>query len=331
MIFGSHATQAHAASTQVKIATFNAKLMPWPLKDSLSYAHLGRPAVDYDTRLSTMAGVASPDFDWSGEHPFDGGFDIIGYQEVWRVPFFDQHFSSLRKRLVAHGFKRGNIVRGSGPQSEEGYNHGLIIASRYTVLETAELHFGNGTGWDLLAQKGVLFARIDVNGTEIAVFNTHLQSAAGNAADNSGIRADHLSKLRAFIKQHANRSGAVVVMGDFNIRRVRPPKCKSAKNRKREYCQWFSNRAEYGDWSGFFDNGPSDTKRLDYILTGHPSRAKVIKGNYSKRICIVPGPPIRAVKCDKKNRHGAVTDHPLVFGEYKIFSGTAPPAVQAKP
>lgn len=102
---------------------------------------------------------------------------------------------------------------------------GLAIASRYPIVSSTSDPFSRRVcaGFDCLANKGVLFARIQVPGVPVPVdvFNTHM-----NAQGASGVAAErHLAshnaqamELTRFLNGIWDRRNPVIFGGDFNMR-----------------------------------------------------------------------------------------------------------------
>jgi len=133
----------HADIKNIKVATFNVKLMPAFYDGWSSYQGEGLPRVDYVQRINVMTNIAKSTFRWEtkvyaeadvvteadieAEAETRFGFDVIAYQEVWRniIPYH-VHFANIRDRLISIGFERENIVRGI-TSIERGWHHGLVI------------------------------------------------------------------------------------------------------------------------------------------------------------------------------------------------------------
>lgn len=112
--------------------------------------------------------------------------------------------SSLRDDNRLH--LRSATVRGTG----------LGIGSR-SALQGPRLRTfsGRSTGWDRLARKGALHARLNLDGVEVDVLTSHLQ--AGYTAAAVEVRALQLLQVRALIDELASPERPFIVCGDFNI------------------------------------------------------------------------------------------------------------------
>lgn len=99
---------------------------------------------------------------------------------------------------------------------------GLVIVSRFPIREAAWCPYGLALRRDRLANKGILYAKVQVSGKQVIhLFNTHLQSSNEGTvkppASDSDMRIEQLKKLKLFVKEKAREKGCVVVAGDFNI------------------------------------------------------------------------------------------------------------------
>ena len=92
-------------------------------------------------------------------------------------------------------------------------NSGLLILSRYPIVQTATIEYPECRGSDCFANKGALWARIDVNGQFISVFTTHTN--AGQSAKIKAARALQIDRFLAFIQNSAG-SDPVLILTDLN-------------------------------------------------------------------------------------------------------------------
>ncbi len=96
---------------------------------------------------------------------------------------------------------------------------GLVILSGYPIIGCSAFSFSESSGTDMLANKGVIYARIQIGQSEedyIHVFNTHLQSH-----DYSETRLKNLEELLDFIEMviepEEKNYHPILIMGDFNV------------------------------------------------------------------------------------------------------------------
>lgn len=94
---------------------------------------------------------------------------------------------------------------------------GLGIAARYPLASPTIMTFkSERVGWDRLARKGILYARVEIDEERsIDVANVHLQAGYDPAAQK--VRFVQLAHLRDVIRELGSNDRPFVVCGDFNI------------------------------------------------------------------------------------------------------------------
>jgi endonuclease/exonuclease/phosphatase family metal-dependent hydrolase len=93
---------------------------------------------------------------------------------------------------------------------------GLGIRSRGAVVEKRQHRFRDCSGWDRLARKGLLHARIALTDSfELDVITAHLQ--AGDDRSAVAVRKHQTRELHEFVAGVVSPSRACIVAGDFNI------------------------------------------------------------------------------------------------------------------
>ena len=125
-------------------------------------------------------------------------FDVVAVQELWRT--------AGRPRALDNS---GLIV----PKASEG-NSGLGLSSRFPVLSVEHKSYGLGAPFpeSLWTDKGMQHVALDVDGTRVDFFNTHVQ--AYRTGKSVTRRAAHLGALLAAAVQCP---GPVVAAGDWNV------------------------------------------------------------------------------------------------------------------
>jgi endonuclease/exonuclease/phosphatase family metal-dependent hydrolase len=147
-------------------------------------------------------------------------YDIIALQEVWNP----------RYKSLEHYARQNNlhIVGSSSPSSLRFltlriFGGGLMIMSKYPMVDTQEIIFDKGSHSDSFVTKGVLYAKLKVESSFVHVFNTHLQASYGYEFDFTGnpysnIRKKQLKKLAEFVQRvTANDNYPILLAGDFNV------------------------------------------------------------------------------------------------------------------
>lgn len=134
-------------------------------------------------------------------------YDIVTVQEAFT--------KSARDALASTPFpyqKYGNF----GVLPGQRLGDGLVVLSKFPIVSTAFTTY-EGCYWtDCLARKGALLVRLDVQGVEVDVYTTHLQSMLDDP-DGRATRAKQVGELGAFIRRTA-RGNPALVLGDFNAR-----------------------------------------------------------------------------------------------------------------
>ena len=138
------------------------------------------------------------------------GADVFCVQELLSqdaLAFFDGlgHPAGWRDDNRVH--LRSATMRGSG----------LGIGSRHKLLEKALTAFrAPSVGWDRLARKGALHARIALAGDVVLdVINVHTQSGEGAASVR--VRAHQLEAIAGMVRALGSPQRPFVVCGDFNV------------------------------------------------------------------------------------------------------------------
>lgn len=139
------------------------------------------------------------------------GHDILLLQEAYN--------DSARKKLLA-GLARDYPYQTRVLGRDFGFRQdgGVVIVSRWPIEHEFQLPYGElCTGGDCLADKGVLYARVNKAGRRVHVFATHLQSGSANRA----LRENQLRRLRALIDAMQLPIGEpVLIGGDLNVDRL---------------------------------------------------------------------------------------------------------------
>ena len=140
------------------------------------------------------------------------GFDVIVFSEA-----FD---NSVRNQILAdlHGEYpyRTKILGSDGGIEQDG---GVIIVSRWPITAEAQRLFGNictGDFSDCLADKGVLYARIEKHGRIYHIFASHTQ--AGDSSERRQSRMQQFGIIKEFIDSRgAPDTEPVFIAGDLNV------------------------------------------------------------------------------------------------------------------
>lgn len=137
-----------------------------------------------------------------------GEFDIVAVQEAWDKSTEDliseSNFPYVVRGPHAHKFPKDS---------------GLVLLTRYPVLETEFMQFNKCAGFDCFTKKGVLRTRLSLpNGSSLDVYNTHMNAAISLAGQNIGYKI-RKSQIQQFTKFLSARSAGVdyLILGDTNV------------------------------------------------------------------------------------------------------------------
>jgi endonuclease/exonuclease/phosphatase family metal-dependent hydrolase len=126
------------------------------------------------------------------------------FDRVCSGPTAERAFAFVRDHNRLH--LRSATVRGTG----------LGIRSLGALRHSRYHHFRASSGWDRLARKGLLHARVALNDAiELDVVTVHLQAGDDRTADV--VRQNQLTEVRRFVAEVSSPERACIVCGDFNI------------------------------------------------------------------------------------------------------------------
>jgi endonuclease/exonuclease/phosphatase family metal-dependent hydrolase len=188
--------------------------------------------------------------------------DVVMLQEVWdSAPFaaFTGNLSSTLPYIAA-------VTPATLPPNRS-LTSGLWFGSRYPILSQDFRIYLNAGPSEELASKGVYGALLNVSGTLVLAFNTHLYSP--ETTTTGSVRALQLQEARQFIDSMLNQSqfyGAVSHIlwgGDFN----------TAESSSAEYQTLLSTANAFDLFREAYPSDPGNTysswnpaQRIDYIF-----------------------------------------------------------------
>lgn len=201
--------------------TYNIEGLPWP-------ARTGR-----GDKLQQI-GETLRQLRESGDAP-----DVVLFQEMFSKSAVRSVVAADYPALVAGPARKqrsvytaetalpGRAKAGKGELGLRLMHSGLAIASRYPMAASASNPFSRKTcaGFDCLANKGVLFARITLPGVPgpIDVFNTHMNSQGASGVSAERHLASHNAQaveLTRFLASTWDRRNPAIFGGDFNMRQA---------------------------------------------------------------------------------------------------------------
>lgn len=213
-------TPGEIHSAELSVLTYNVKGLPWPLAKGRAEA------------LRAIGGELAA-MRREGRQP-----DVVLIQEGFRGEVADLVKAS-GYRYWARGPSRFERAEGAPPEagrlyrtvqhvrSGEGWGKltggGLHVLSDAPIVDVASTPYRYCTGFDCLANKGAMLARLAPPGlpTEIEVVNTHLNSKrAAKVPLARSLQAHNLQteELLSFIAGRRTAGAPLLVGGDFNVK-----------------------------------------------------------------------------------------------------------------
>lgn len=155
--------------------------------------------------------------------------DVVVLQEVFDSKSYDFLLGNFSKKFPFHTPVIGKTK--SGWDSTQGAwsslkpeNGGVIIISKWPIVEKIQHIYNESCGSDSLSLKGFAYAKIDFNGTYYHIIGTHLQSEDEYCKiigfDSKGVKTRklQLEEINNFIKnKNIPKNEFVIIAGDMNI------------------------------------------------------------------------------------------------------------------
>lgn len=190
-------------SHELRILSYNIFMRPYLIKNN---------ANDHkETRLRLIA-----------EKMVD--FDIICFQESFDI------FTHRRQKLLSKAHENGFRFFATSPSPSflmsALIDCGLVILSKFPIVQSEFKVFSQGVHSDSLAKKGILFVRIIVNGHYVNLFTTHTQASYVSINPNDAKpsclkRVKQLFELKKFVDEMLGKVAGPqdlnLLMGDFNV------------------------------------------------------------------------------------------------------------------
>lgn len=101
--------------------------------------------------------------------------------------------------------------------NEVGLSSGLVVASKYKIIDIQYRPFSMAAREDALANKGLLGMTVDLgNDKHVRIYNTHLQ--AGDRKVQSTARFQQMEQVKQWVEEDARKGNyaGVFLSGDFN-------------------------------------------------------------------------------------------------------------------
>lgn len=207
------------ASTRIEVLTYNVEGLPWPARSGRKrFLH------EIGERLAMLRA--------RGEAPHVVMFQEVfsrsaartvtrsGYPSLAPGPSHSQRPPpALRRHLPG----KPNPHRGE--LGIKLLSSGVVIASEFPIVEQRSQPFARGScaGFDCLANKGVVLARIAIPGVpgSLRLFNTHMNAQGASRVPEPRHSAAHAKQAREiseFMAMSGYETDPVVLGGDFNMK-----------------------------------------------------------------------------------------------------------------
>ena len=219
------------------------------------------------------------------DDPNDERYDVIAMQEL----IADDIREFINYSLSSHySFHQGpNKIEDSKVHS----GLGIFIRKDWIVLSHDNVPYGNSSGFDMFANKGFSFSKIQIGKDPDSYFylvNTHTNAGEGKGAR---IRLSQIKNLGQYINQYADFKHPVLIVGDLNVEGAKQQEYEEMMDSLGNPIDTY--RESHGDLNnnpGFtsnkernpyayewFNGGQDHSKRLDYILLRDGSEYKLIR------------------------------------------------------
>ncbi len=189
---------------------------------------------------------------------------IIVVQEA-QTTQFGSYIDELQKQTgqVWHGVFTPlcGLGQWTGTTCAATYSQGVAIFTSFNIVNSDAMFFPYADCWQ--SARAGLRAAVDVNGTVLQVFTTHLQHTSG-CADDALSRARSMSMLKTWA---AGYSTPQIVGGDFNAQ------AGEVDTSSGMYPNFADVWATIGSGAGLTAYLPSPTIRIDYWFTDASRRA----------------------------------------------------------
>lgn len=174
--------------------------------------------------------VKNNDNDWKDERMVDfikhlENYDIICLQEMFGS------LTSRREALIKYASRSGLFFHVDVPSpsffSKNIIDGGLLILSRFPIVESEFRPFKYTVLSCSVVEKGILYSKIKIKDSHIAIFNVHLQATYFDVSKEqwdlcTKTRLSHVQEISEFvldciINRKLTNEDRILLMGDFNI------------------------------------------------------------------------------------------------------------------
>ena len=154
-------------------------------------------------------------------------FDILCFQEIFTT-FNDRKHKMIREAAKV-GLKYYLTIKAPSFFSKYITDSGLLILSRYEIIENDSYSYYINISGDAPSNKGILYAKIKIEDKYLFLFNTHTQStyydeSQKNINSTIQVRTAQIEELINYvynkllhIPKEQVKKGCVLIVGDLNI------------------------------------------------------------------------------------------------------------------
>ncbi|MDC5805292.1 sphingomyelin phosphodiesterase [Vibrio europaeus] len=205
------------------------------------------------------------------------GYDVLALQEV----FASGRDAFLRELAKEYPYQTKML-------DKEGiniYDGGVMIVSRYPIVNQAQYVFPDCTGTDCFADKGVNYAEVIKGGKAYHVFATHTASFDTDTARD--YRQRQFKQIRQLATSlNIPKTDTVVYSGDFNVNKLKFPG---------DYQQMIANLSaieptysgytastfdpRINDFAGEAMSGGENVEYLDYVMVSNEYQVRSYNDN----------------------------------------------------
>lgn len=213
-----------AATVKGSVKAFSHSLNPLPgINDLLPRKHVNILTYNFFLRPPTVQDDQYDDYKDQRLEEFVKllpEYDIICFEEVFG--FMNMRKKNLIEYAKQSGFPYSTDSPGPSPQSGCLVDGGLVIVSRFPIIVSDFQAFPKGYHIDALAEKGVLYAKIEIKDDILHLFHTHQFTNYVGYVDSMIRRAEGFAVWRSFmqdcLKKYKYKENEVcLLLGDFNV------------------------------------------------------------------------------------------------------------------
>ena len=155
------------------------------------------------------------------QHSYLKNKDILIFQEVLDEQASKILFSGLIKdypyRTAIIGEAEELWDKSLGVPESDKFNGGVVIFSKYPILEKVQYISKHAVDWDMFADKGFVHIKIEKDKQIYNIIGVHLNATHDRPFDYEGVRKKQLEELKSYILENIPKEETLYVGGDFNI------------------------------------------------------------------------------------------------------------------